>query len=84
MRLTESSLRSLIRTLLIEASDDDKRGPISKSRGWKPPWEGGGSGSGGHEYDGYGEEPLGGEHGDFMGESDGEDEVGSEKEDDDS
>ncbi len=41
MRLTESSLRSLIRALIIEDREE-------KIPGWKPPWEGGGSGSGGH------------------------------------
>ena len=41
MRITESSLRSLIRALLIEDREE-------KISGWKPPWEGGGSGAGGH------------------------------------
>jgi len=40
MKLTESSLRKLIRTILREEIE-----------GWKPPWEGGGSGAGGHAGD---------------------------------
>lgn len=44
MKLTESSLRALIRTILIEDREE-------KISGWKPPWEGGGSGSGGHAGD---------------------------------
>ena len=43
MRITESKLRALIRTVLLEAGDDKEKIP-----GWKPPWEGGGSGAGGH------------------------------------
>ena len=45
MRITESRLRALIRTLILEKEDKEK------IPGWKPPWEGGGSGSGGHAGD---------------------------------
>ena len=44
MILTENKLRAIIRQLLLrEAGEDDEKIP-----GWKPPWEGGGSGAGGH------------------------------------
>lgn len=76
MRLTEAKLRSIIRHILItEADDDDEKIP-----GWKPPWEGGGSGSGGHfgdrhwaenEYDG---EDFGMEESDEIGEGGGDEE----------
>ena len=72
MRLRESRLRAIIRQIIIEARDDDEE----KLPGWKPPWEGGGSGAGGHagdrhwadsdhDYDDYGvdeaDEPGGGD-----------------------
>ncbi len=74
MKLTESSLRALIRTILIEDRDREE-----KIVGWKPPWEGGGSGAGGHvgdyhwadgdsDYDDYG----GMDEGDDDGGDDGE------------
>ena len=47
MRITESRLRALIRTVLLREADEDEE----KLPGWKPPWEGGGSGSGGHAGD---------------------------------
>ena len=43
MRITEASLRALIRTLILEEKKEIEA--------WKPPWEGGGSGSGGHGHD---------------------------------
>ena len=57
MLITESQLREIIRVILIEktdmvyteleeADDEDEESPT-----WKPPWEGGGSGSGGHAED---------------------------------
>ena len=59
MKLTESSLRKIIRALLSEEIE-----------GWKPPWEGGGSGSGGH----YGDRHWADGDGDYdelVGEGDG-------------
>ena len=57
MLITESQLREIIRVILKEktdmeyteleeADDEDEESPT-----WKPPWEGGGSGSGGHAED---------------------------------
>lgn len=57
MLITESQLREIIRVILKEktemeyteleeADDEDEESPA-----WKPPWEGGGSGSGGHAED---------------------------------
>lgn len=62
MRITESQLRSIIRKALLSEAPGDDDEIIT---GWKPPWEGGGSGSGGHvgdrhwadsdhDYDDYG------------------------------
>jgi len=76
MRLTENKLRALIRQLILREGNDEE-----KIAGWKPPWEGGGSGSGGHagdrhwadnEYD----------HDEFgMAESDDAEEGGGDEED---
>ena len=49
MKLRESRLRAIIRQIIIEARDDDEE----KLPGWKPPWEGGGSGAGGHAGAGF-------------------------------
>jgi hypothetical protein len=51
MRITETSLRALIRNLLVEIVDDDEEGAIDKLPAWQPPWAGGGGGSGGHAGD---------------------------------
>ena len=53
MLITESQLREIIRVILkereekeeLDEADDDED---EESPTWKPPWEGGGSGSGGH------------------------------------
>ncbi len=59
MKLTESSLRKIIRALLSEEIE-----------GWKPPWEGGGSGSGGHYGDVHWAETEG-DPDEFVGGDDG-------------
>ena len=76
MKLTESKLRAIIRAALIEAKDDDEKLPA-----WKAPWEGGGSGAGGHAGDRhwadneYDSDEFG------MAESDDADEGGGDEED---
>tara|TARA_A100001388_G_C28716181_1_gene473950 strand:- start:327 stop:548 length:222 start_codon:yes stop_codon:yes gene_type:complete len=57
--ITESKLREIIRVILKEATErvsnakelEEADDEDEESSTWKPPWEGGGSGSGGHAED---------------------------------
>ena len=72
MRLTETSLRTLIRAILVEDREE-------KIVGWKPPWEGGGSGAGGHVGDHHWADSDS-DYDDYGGMDEGDDDDGGDEE----